>query len=799
MTRILVALLFQVVLTSLSFILAHLFLDNSLQANVVALIVTASITLSVGYYVKKLINQSEAEISKLKREKWDIELTASEPITRMNTNFNQLAEKVTTIANMLGYASGYMDNLTNQTEENAKEILVASDQVAIGTSREFESIRQITAQLNMIVASIEGIASGAQDQAKSVGYATDVSSQINYAIEKITSKANIATQASAQAAEVADQGGKTIKETVEAITNIRNKVGQSAEKVEEMGLRSREIGAIVEKISDIADQTNLLALNAAIEAARAGEMGRGFSVVASEVRKLAENSVIATKEVNDLVKAIQLSAQEAALAMNMGVKEVEKGVECANQSGEALESIIATTEVAYRESKDVVKLTQEQTDLSKKLESTMASVSAVVEENAASTEEMAAGTDGIIIEMENISNISNQNNTTALKVAKLTNEIDNLVTDATASAQTLAEMASSLQNLVAPFNVNRQVTEATTERRSLNRKPTIGIILPTISNLFWKTAVKFAEKGADELGVNLVVCDSKENAELMEQHILSMVKQKVDGLLWVPYWGLGRRGLMLTRKAGIPVLFIDSYQGGLQPQSEEFPNYLAFVGPADETGAYEMGKSLLTQMPAGKDGKKYLAALDGPKGAPTAVIRRKGLDRAIKEHSEAVLVSSGHADYQTDRAESCLGELLAEYPQIQGVWAANDAMILGAISAAKKADRIPGKDIFFVGMDLDTDNIKAIRDGEQLFDIGGHWLQLGFGLSILYDYLNGFSIPKGRSIVKLMLLPLTRDKLNQFENDFPDGIPTYDFKQSSRAYNPQAPIVFFEMKYKQLS
>ena len=93
-----------------------------------------------------------------------------------------------------------------------------------------------------------------------------------------------------------------------------------------------------------------------------------------------------------------------------------------------------------------------------------------------------------------------------------------------------------------------------------------------------------------------------------------------------------------------------------------------------------------------------------------------------------------------------MAEILKEFPQIQGVWGASDSMIQGAIEIAKMNNRVPGKDIHFVGMDLDAESVKAIRAGEQLFDIGGHWLQLGFGLSILYDELNGFIFPKGRSI-----------------------------------------------------
>jgi hypothetical protein len=38
----------------------------------------------------------------------------------------------------------------------------------------------------------------------------------------------------------------------------------------------------------------------------------------------------------------------------------------------------------------------------------------------------------------------------------------------------------------------------------------------------------------------------------------------------------------------------------------------------------------------------------------------------------------------------------------------------------------------------------------------------------------------------LQLLPLTRDHVAQFEKDYPGGVPTFDFKQHSLTYNPNA-------------
>jgi ABC-type sugar transport system substrate-binding protein len=326
-----------------------------------------------------------------------------------------------------------------------------------------------------------------------------------------------------------------------------------------------------------------------------------------------------------------------------------------------------------------------------------------------------------------------------------------------------------------------------------NDQPTIGVVVPTLDAQFWNTYIAFMKKGAGELGVNLVVLNADNKPDQMIKSLEDLVAQHVNGIIFTPYWATAARGLTLTKEANIPVILTDSYPD-FPPQSKRFPNYLAFIGPSDEDAGYQMAKALFAGIKPGPDGKKVIGVVNGTPGTSVAIDRRKGLERALKEVSDVRVAGEVQGNFVRDTSQAAFESLYQGHPDITGVWAANGGTATGVIAALKTRGKIPGKDVMVVGMDLNPENVEAVKNGELLFDIGGHWLQGGFAIDLLYDYIKGIPVPPEAANFKIKLLPLTQDRVTHFEKDFPGGVGPYDFKAHSRFYNKGAKV-FFDIHY----
>jgi len=140
------------------------------------------------------------------------------------------------------------------------------------------------------------------------------------------------------------------------------------------------------------------------------------------------------------------------------------------------------------------------------------------------------------------------------------------------------------------------------------------------------------------------------------------------------------------------------------------------VGSDDETIGYEITKYLIKQI----GGKGKIVHIDGVPAAITAQNRKKGLERALKEHPQVELLASQPGNYRRLPAVQVFENLMQRFPQIDGVVCANDDMAVGVAEALASAGR--GGKTKVVGIDAIPDGAAAILAGKMQAsaDFSGH-------------------------------------------------------------------------------
>jgi methyl-accepting chemotaxis protein len=284
---------------------------------------------------------------------------------------------------------GKLGDLKNHANRTATQLatIVANIQ---------ETAREVDNAASEINAGTEDLASRTEQAASNIEETAASSEEMAATVKQNADNARHAAELSSSANAVATDGSRIVAQAVSAMGSIEES--------------AKQITDIIGVIDEIAFQTNLLALNASVEAARAGEAGKGFAVVAQEVRQLAQRSAQAAADIKALIQDSN--------------GQVTDGAQMVNQTGEVLSKIVHSIE----------------------------QVASIVQEISCASQEQAAGVQEI--------------NSSVASMDEMTQQNSALVEESTASARALGDQAKKLTELMAFFRTDgvamRDQTQSTT-------------------------------------------------------------------------------------------------------------------------------------------------------------------------------------------------------------------------------------------------------------------------------------------------------------------------------------------------
>jgi len=252
----------------------------------------------------------------------------------------------------------------------------------------------------------------------------------------------------------------------------------------------------------------------------------------------------------------------------------------------------------------------------------------------------------------------------------------------------------------------------------------IGLSVSTLNNPFFVDLVNGAEDKANELGIELLVVDARDDPAKQLNDIEDLILQRVDMILVNPTDSDAIvAAIEEANDAKIPVITVDrSANGG---------KVLVHIASDNIAGGRMAGSFIAEQL----GGKGKVIELVGVPGTSSARERGQGFNEEISKYPGIEVVARQTANYNRAEGLTVMENLLQAYPDVDAVFAHNDEMALGALEAIKAAGKL--QDIIVVGFDATPDALASVEKGELSATIAQQPYTMGeLAVEKAYEYLS---------------------------------------------------------------
>lgn len=224
----------------------------------------------------------------------------------------------------------------------------------------------------------------------------------------------------------------------------------------------------------------------------------------------------------------------------------------------------------------------------------------------------------------------------------------------------------------------------------------------------WRLAqTKSMQDEAKRLGWTLIFTNANGSAAKQVADVRSCIAQRVDAIFLTPREEKPLTPIVLeAKRAGIPLFVIDRKVD--EKVAKPGQDFVAFIG----SDFYQEGRRAAEWLVKTTKGKAKVIELQGSTGSSPAIDRQKGFADYIKKHPGIQIVASQTGNFTRDEGRKVMEALIQAHPEATSVYAHNDEMALGAITALETAGRKPGKDITIVSIDGQRSALEAIIAGK---------------------------------------------------------------------------------------
>jgi ribose transport system substrate-binding protein len=198
-------------------------------------------------------------------------------------------------------------------------------------------------------------------------------------------------------------------------------------------------------------------------------------------------------------------------------------------------------------------------------------------------------------------------------------------------------------------------------------------------------------------GAEVTAYNADGDAAKLQSDIENCVAQGVDGII-ISGGPLNDfpEGLAAAEEAGIPVVLVD--------RLFSTDTFASWIGPDNEQLGVNDGEYLAEHLP---DGGRVIVIKGGEADNTIGIARTQGVTDALKAAGNfEITTAPDFGGWGTDGGQTAMENMLSQYTDIVAVFCENDAMCLGAQTAAEDANR--SDEMIFAGVDGQNEAVQEI-------------------------------------------------------------------------------------------
>ena len=304
----------------------------------------------------------------------------------------------------------------------------------------------------------------------------------------------------------------------------------------------------------------------------------------------------------------------------------------------------------------------------------------------------------------------------------------------------------------------------------------------------WLMTARFMAAAAKTFGIQLEVLFAERDHLLMlrQAEAVAQRSQLPDYLVIVNEKSAALQMLRLFERTPVKVLLIHNdltleQRREIGNERERMRHWIGTVTTDEVRAESRLMAELYRQL---GDREPQVIGITGDRGTPVSMERAQGVGDFIAQAGRGRVLQLAFSDWSSADAESKAGVLLSRYPQANIMWAANDAMALGALRAVKAR----GAPVLVGGTGGWPDALTSMAQGGLAASVGSHFFLGAWAMVLLHDYHHGLDFAaQGGPAQKLdYMVVVNRDTAAQYDRVVYQEDKTLDFGNYSKVRHPRA-------------